>query len=113
MLPQMNFPVCAYESWNIDLRKHIGEFECSNYRLISLLYGIDKILTKDLFATEFIVSLKKRSHISADLVFNTITHGLIYLTDTIGHNKSNYACGIFVDFQKALDTLDHLAPRKN
>ena len=37
------------------------------------------------------------------------THALIHLTDKIRHeiNKSNYARGIFVDFQKAINIVDH------
>ena len=37
------------------------------------------------------------------------THALIHLTDNIRHeiDKGNYACGIFADFQKAFDTVDH------
>ena len=37
------------------------------------------------------------------------THALIHLVDKIRHkiDKGNYACGIFVDFQKVLDTVDH------
>ena len=37
------------------------------------------------------------------------THALIHLTDKIRHeiDKGNYACRIFVDFQKDFDTADH------
>ena len=36
------------------------------------------------------------------------THALIHVADRIRHetDKGNYVCGIFVDFQNAIDTLD-------
>ena len=37
------------------------------------------------------------------------THALIHLTDNIRHeiDKGNYAYGIFADFKKGFDTVDH------
>ena len=37
------------------------------------------------------------------------THALIRLTNKIRRviDKGNYACGIFADFQKPFDTVDH------
>ena len=37
------------------------------------------------------------------------SHALIHLTDKIREqlDKWNFGCGIFVDFQKAFDTVDH------
>ena len=55
---------------------------------------------------------KKRNHIFTPIWFWTeysTTHALVHLIDTIRHKieKGNYACGIFVDFQKVFDTEDH------
>ena len=38
-----------------------------------------------------------------------LPHALIHLTDKIRQqlDKWNFACGIFIDFQKAFDTVDH------
>ena len=43
-----------------------------------------------------------------------ITHALIHWTNKIRHeiDKGNYACGIFADFQKDFDTIDHHIPLK-
>ena len=40
---------------------------------------------------------------------HSTSHALIHLTDKIREqlDKGNFACGIFVDFQKAFDTVDH------
>ena len=55
---------------------------------------------------------KNKSYSHSNLVFDkkcSTTHVLIHLTDKIRHNidKGKYACGIFVDFQKASDIVDH------
>ena len=40
---------------------------------------------------------------------HSTSHAFIHPTDKIKEqlDKENFACGIFVDFQKAFDTVDH------
>ena len=40
---------------------------------------------------------------------HSTSRALIHLTDKITEqiDKVNFACGIFIDFQKAFDTVDH------
>ena len=52
--------------------------------------------------------LEKKNQFGFRQKYST-TRALIHLTDKIRHeiDKGNYVCGIFVDFQKAFDTVDH------
>ena len=57
--------------------------------------------------------LEKKKEIIFSLQFGfhqkySTTHALIHLTGKIRHeiDKGNDACGIFIDFQKAFDTVD-------
>ena len=84
----------------------------SNYRPISLLSNINKIFEK-LVHTRLYSFLELHECIY-DLQFgfrtkHSTNHALLSLTETIRHalDGSNFACGIFVDFQKAFDTVDH------
>ena len=75
-----------------------------------MLSNIDKILERPMYNRLYnFLEKKKKSYFHSNLVFVRNTHALIHLTDKIRHeiDKGNYACGIFVDFQKAFDTVDH------
>ena len=83
-----------------------------NYRPISLLSNLNKILEKLMF-TRVYKFLEKYNCIY-DLQFgfrqkHSTNHALINITETIrsalDNNKT--ACGIFVDLQKAFDTVNH------
>ena len=94
----------------IPIYKKGSNLECSNYRPIPLLSNIDKILDR----LHNFLEKKKIKKIIFSLQFSfphkySTTHVLIHLTDEIRHeiDKGNYACGIFVGFQKAFDTVDH------
>ena len=96
----------------IPVYKKDDNLDCNNYRPISLLPNISKMfekLIKDrlskfleenkcLFAKQFGFRNK-----------HSTTHALIDLTETIREalDKDEFACGVFLDFKKAFDTVNH------
>ena len=67
---------------------------------------------KGLCITDFVVLFKKKIVYSPKFDFqqkHSTSHALIHITDKIRNETDTgyYACGIFLDFQKAFDTLDH------
>ena len=84
----------------------------SNYRPISLLSNINKIFEKLVHFRLY--SFLEIHQCIYELQFgfrteHSTNHALMSLTETIraALDSSNFACGIFVDFQKAFDTVDH------
>ena len=87
-------------------------FDVSNFRPISLLSNIDKIFEK-------LVHSRVTSFLNANnLIFNkqfgfrskhSTTHTLITITERIrtALDKGEFSCGVFIDLQKAFDTVDH------
>ncbi len=83
-----------------------------NYRPISLLSIFNKIFEKLVHARLY--SFLQLHECIYDLQFgfrtkHSTNHALLSLTETIRNalDNSSFACGIFVDFQKAFDTVDH------
>ena len=83
-----------------------------NYRPISLLSNLNKILEKLMFSR--IYKFIEKYNCIYDLQFgfrakHSTNHALINITETIrsalDNNKT--VCGIFVDLQKAFDTVNH------
>ena len=77
-----------------------------------MLSNTDKILER--FMYNRLYNFLEEKEIISSLQFGfcqkySATHALIHLTDNMRHDidKGNYACGIFVDFQKNFDTVDH------
>ena len=83
-----------------------------NYRFISLLSNVGKILEKLIYKKVY--NFLTKNNIIYDLQFGfrqnfSTSHALMNLTENVRQalDKGYIGCGIFVDLQKAFDTLDH------
>ena len=108
------FPSILKTSEIISIYKKGSKLECPNYRPIFSLSNIDKILERLLYSTLYNFLGEKEIIFSLQFGFRQkcpITHALIHLPDQIRHEIDKgcgiNACGIFADFQKAFDTVDH------
>ena len=87
-------------------------YDANNYRPISLLSNIDKIFEKLIksrlvnFLDENKIIFKNQFGFRSK---HSTTHALINLTEKIRANidKGLFSCGVFIDLQKAFDTVDH------
>ena len=84
----------------------------SNYRPISLLSNLNKILEKIMHKRIYAFLEKYELLYSLQFGFRTqysTTHALIHMTEAIrtALDSGQVTCGIFVDFQKAFDTVNH------
>ena len=84
----------------------------SDYRPISLLSNLNKIMEKLIFKR--IYEFLEKYHCLYDLQFgfrskHSTIHTLISITESIRSalDESKSVCGIFVDLQKAFDTVNH------
>jgi hypothetical protein len=107
-----NFPMSFKQCRVIPIFKSGDRLECDNYRPISLLSSISKILEK-------IVAEKLVQHLlSNDLLYNfqfgflpkrtteqNLLHIVNYITNALNENK--YCIGIFLDLKKAFDVCSH------
>ena len=106
------FPLILKTSKVIPVYKKDSKLKCSNYRPISLLSNIDKVLERLMYNRLY--NFLEMNSVIYDLQFGfrqkySTSHALIHLTDKIREqlDSGNFACGIFVDLQKAFDTVDH------
>jgi len=84
----------------------------SNYRPICLLSNLNKILEKLIFSRLYTFLESHKCLYSLQFGFrakHSIDHALIDITENIRNALDNkyFACGIFVDLQKAFDTVNH------
>ena len=92
--------------------KKDSKLDYSNYHPISLLSNIEKILEKIMYKRLY--TFLDNKNIIYDLPFGfrqqySPSHALINITENIRKDldDENIGCGVFVDLQKAFDTVDH------
>ena len=86
--------------------------QCANYRPISLLSNLSKIFERamynriELFLDEFNLIYPKQYGFRKKYSTN---HALISIVEQIKNNLDNktFSCGVFVDLEKAFDTVNH------
>ena len=94
------------------LHKKENKLEFLNYRPISLLSVFSKIYEKLIYSRIYSYLVKKELIYSKQFGFrsnHSTNHAIISITEHI-HNlldNGQYVCGIFVDLEKAFDTVNH------
>ena len=106
------FPTILKIAKVVPIHKKQSKLAYSNYRPISLLSNLEKILEKLMYSRIFKFLNDSNSIYPLQFGFRqkySTTHALISLTEDIRKNldKGNIGCGIFVDLQKAFDTVEH------
>ena len=96
----------------VPIHKKQSKLFYSNYRRILLLSNLEKILEKlmNIRIFKFFNDNKSIYPLQFGLRYKySTTHALISLTKEIGKkiDEGNIGCGIFVDLQKAFDTVEY------
>ena len=85
---------------------------CNNYRPISLISNLSKIIEKIVYSRLYLFFEQKELLYSRQFGFrnnHSTTDALIDITEKIRKASDNklYSCGVFLDLQKAFDTVNH------
>ena len=90
-----------------------SNLECNNYRPISLLSNINKIIEKLMHERLFAFLTKHKYIYNLQFGFRT-SYALLDLTEDIRKaiDDKQFAVGVFIDLQKAFDTVDHTILKK-
>ena len=106
------FPSVLKTAKVVPVFKKDSKLDYSNYRPISLLSNIEKILEKLMYKRLY--TFLNNNNIIYNLQFGfrqqySTSHALINITENIRKalDDRNIGCGVFVHLQKAFDTVDH------
>ena len=85
---------------------------CNNYRPISLLSNIGKLIEKLIYKRLYAFLEQNECLYTNQFGFRNLrstNHALTNITERIrnGLDNNEYICGVFLDFQKAFDTVNH------
>ena len=107
-----SFPSILKTAKVVPVFKKGSKSDCCNYRPISLLYNVGKILEKLMYKRVY--NFLTENNIIYDLQFGfrqkfSASHALINLTENIRQalDEGYIGCGIFVGLPKAFETVDH------
>ena len=106
------FPTLLKTSKVIPIFKKGSPLDVSNYRPISLLSNIEKIFEKVMYSRLISFLDTYNSIFTRQFGFrksHSTSHVLINIVERIRSklDKGEFGCGVFVDLQKAFDTVDH------
>ena len=106
------FPAILKIAKVIPIHKTGGKSECDDYRPISLISSISKLIEKAMHEKLYSFLEKEQLLFEGQFRFRNnqpTTDALIDITERIRDacDKGLYACGAFLDFKKAFDTMNH------
>ena len=106
------FPFVLKTAKVVPVFKKDSKLDYSNYRPISLLSNIEKILEKLMYKRLY--TFLNKNNVIYNLQFGfrqqySTSHALINITENIRKalDDGNIGCVVFADLQKAFDTVDH------
>ena len=105
------FPSVLKTAKVVPVFKKDSKLDYSNYRPISLLSNTEKVLEKLMYKRLY-TFLNNNNIYNLQFGFRqqySTSHALISITENIRKalDDGNIGCGVFVDLQKAFDTVDH------
>ena len=105
-------PDCLKLAMVVPIHKKGSKLEVGNYRPISLLSNINKLLEKIVHERTYNFLEKYNCLYKYQYGFrrsHSTNHALIEITEKVRQalDSGKFACGIFVDLQKAFETVNH------